>query len=509
MSIVGIRKTSIVCLLFIVGCASVTTPASTPTIQRLAPVSTPTTRAGPAPTTTAYPSMDCGEEGYYVFWFVGLGMQGVDQNRMINALTDKYYGARPERDLSMCAESVPATQAADTLFVQFASGNPPGLIGPVDQWDMADIEDKITRAPYDHSGQSWLDLAPLIEQSSTGAVLRDPVRYDQSLLYLHKDNRGLFSLPLVVYPSALEYNVALFDRAGLAYPPTSYGEKYTLPDGSQITWDWDAVARVARLLTLDVSGHNVSQLGFDSGHIVQYGFTWGNQDHPNEIGSYWGSGSLLMPGTLTASIPTPWKAGWQWTYAGLHGSRPFISANIAAFETGQAAMTVQTLAALDRFGRVATFQFAALPSYEGRVNGRITSVDFHVYKNAHPDSATYIPAKDFVVLTFLLEHASPEMVVGTIRQPATFAGIPVRLADRKAFFDLQKQKYPWVTSWDTLLAGLAYPDQPSAEGPMPNFGAVWMRLAVFGIRLKTNPGLDLAVEEIALERDLTVLFSQP
>jgi hypothetical protein len=83
----------------------------------------------------------------------------------------------------------------------------------------------------------------------------------------------------------------------------------------------------------------------------------------------------------------------------------------------------------------------------------------------------------------------------------------VRLADRKAYMEAQKQKYPWITTWDTLLAGMAYSDAPRAEPYNPDYrDNVWERIRVFGEQLKN--GTDLQAQEDLLEQDLTALFNQ-
>ena len=71
------------------------------------------------------------------------------------------------------------------------------------------------------------------------------------------------------------------------------------------------------------------------------------------------------------------------------------------------------------------------------------------------------------------------------------------------------EKFGFVTSdsWDILLAGLNYPDVPSAESWMPNFTDAWNRLQKFGDTLSNQPGLSLAYQETILEGDLTAIFN--
>ena len=65
-------------------------------------------------------------------------------------------------------------------------------------------------------------------------------------------------------------NVDLFDEAGLNYPPSSFDEKYVMPDGSEVDWNYDTVAEIAKILTVDANGNDATSADFDPGNIVQY-----------------------------------------------------------------------------------------------------------------------------------------------------------------------------------------------------------------------------------------------
>jgi len=59
----------------------------------------------------------------------------------------------------------------------------------------------------------------------------------------------------------LYYNRVMFDKAGIPYPPAS----------ADNAWTWDQFVDVARRLTLDSTGRNPGQAGFDRARISQYG----------------------------------------------------------------------------------------------------------------------------------------------------------------------------------------------------------------------------------------------
>ncbi len=45
-------------------------------------------------------------------------------------------------------------------------------------------------------------------------------------------------LPFLVFPAVSYYQKEMFDEAGLNYPPAKYGDKYVMPDGSEVDWNW-------------------------------------------------------------------------------------------------------------------------------------------------------------------------------------------------------------------------------------------------------------------------------
>ena len=142
---------------------------------------------------------------------------------------------------------------------------------------------------------------------------------------------------------------------------------------------------MAKRLTLDNTGRNSTQPGFDPNSIVQYGFSFGREGHPNYWASYFKGGQILQgsAGSYTASLPVDWKTAWDWVYAGMWGNQPFIPNGPASgslsggnvFASGKVAMVESpswNLCCLgDLTGAGGTFQFGAMPTYNGAVGGRI------------------------------------------------------------------------------------------------------------------------------------------
>ena len=70
-------------------------------------------------------------------------------------------------------------------------------------------------------------------------------------------------------------------------PPHTVGEKYTMPNGTQVDWNWDTVAQLAKILTVDSKGNDATKSSFDAKNISQFGafaFDYANiQGSPNGV----------------------------------------------------------------------------------------------------------------------------------------------------------------------------------------------------------------------------------
>lgn len=473
-------------------CRTVKTTTPTPTNS---PTNAATTTVRPTTVATPYPTHNAIIDYAILRWFVGLG-PGADpaQVTVEEAVLDDFWGA-PERKydhIFMDLEVVPRDAAKETLAIEVAAGNGPDIVGPVGWADANALPGE------------WMDLTSLImtAQYNTGYI-------DPALLKMSRNDLGLLGLPFALYPAALEFNASLFEKAGLQPPPAKVGDPYTLPDGSQVDWDWETLAKIAQFLTLDSSGRNATQPGFDASQIVQYGFSWGHETHPALIASYWQAASLLAPGGAPgkhqAVVPEAWSSAWRWTYDGMHGPRPFVAFGSTAadsFEKGRTAMTIETTRYLSSFGKVKSFQFAALPAYHGQTSRRLDIEGFRLWKGTKaPDGA-------FFILAHLLDEGVHKLLVECNGFPPAYDALPVRGSDQQDFINIRRQQFPWVTTWDTLLAGVNDPETPAGEEHRPNFTDVWSRIAAFGVRLETIDNLDLPAEEGILERDLTILFNE-
>ena len=103
-------------------------------------------------------------------------------------------------------------------------------------------------------------------------------------------------------------------RPASPYPPHKYGDKYTMPDGSQVDWNYDTITKVAKILTVDKNGKDATQAGFDPDQHRPVGLRAPARRPARH-------GRLLRRRARwpaadgkTAQIPDAWKAAWKFWY---------------------------------------------------------------------------------------------------------------------------------------------------------------------------------------------------
>lgn len=454
------------------------------------------TEVPPTPTLTPYPLATAEAGKTQIRWYVGLGT-GTDPVQIAaeEAVVENFNASQDK--IQLILEIVPYDSAKDTLSTEIAAGNGPDIVGPVG-WGGSNA----------FFGQ-WLDIQPLIDASGY-----DTSQFNDALVSMYQTgDQGTVGLPFAVFPSALFYNKALFDEAGLNYPPAAYGDKYVMPDGAEADWSWETLTEVARLLTVDVNGNNATEDDFDKTQIIQYGYTWQYENHPNYFGSFWEGGSMVAEDGATAKAPDSWIASWKWTYDGIWGDQPFIGnqqvegspdfANGNPFNSGKVAMTVQPVWYTCCMNEVKdNLDAGAMPTYNGKVAGRIDADTFRIWKGTqHPEEA-------FEVLQYLVGEGVQTLIIGSADMPAAYGAVPSRSGDQQPWLDAKMEQFPSVTNWDVVLEGLNYPDVPSAEGYMPNYNEAWNRGNTFASLIRSTGDLDLDKEIETYLNDMTVIFGK-
>ena len=391
-------------------------------------------------------------------------------------------------DIELVLEIVDYDSAFDAMSVEVAGGNAPDIVGPVG----------VSGAEAFH-GQ-WLDLTDLIESNAYDMSQFPEASVD---FYNLGGDEGQVGIPFAAYPSMLYYNRAMFDEAGLEYPPQEYGATYNL-DGEEVEWNFDTLQELAKRLTVDVNGNDATSADFDPAQIEQYGYEPTFQDL-RAIGSYFGAGSLVADDNATAQIPDPWREAWKWHYENVFTHHVTMSealrdapefGNGNPFNAGRAAMGLSHLWysccvwPVDDAGDPVdpTWDMAVVPANHGTYTSNFNADTFRIWgETEHPQEA-------FEVLTYLLGDASTTLL-------DIYGALPARTADQDAYFAAQDEKWTQGVNWQVVLDGLEYPDKPSFEGWTPAYQETFAAIVSFGSTLRTDDGLDIdaAIDDFQAE----------
>ena len=425
-----------------------------------------------------------------VRWFVGLGA-GTDEPLIAaqQAIVDEFNASQSE--VRLVLEIVDNNQAYDVLATQIAAGNAPDIVGPQGIRARSAFPD------------IWLDLDPLV--ASTNYDLSD---FDPAMVEFYREGgQGLIGIPFAVFPSYLTYNKALFDEAGLPYPPANYGEPYVDENGVSHTWDVATMSELAKKLTVDANGADATMDDFDPNNVVQWGFGTMWRDIRGRIALF-GAGNFV-DADGNAVMPENWRTGLKWYQDALwtdhfYPNGPYGNSALLGegnwFDSGNLAMAQTQLwyagCCMFTVAGKADIDFAALPSYEGQVTATVNADTFGITR------ASRNPEAAFAALSFLL---SPE-VAGRLN--ALYGGMPARLSLQGAYFDaFGERTFPGrELNWDVVAAGLAYPDVPNHEEGMPGFREAEDRYNAFTQRLDNEPDLDLDAEIDLLIAELQLIF---
>lgn len=415
-----------------------------------------------------------------VRWFVGLGTGGNPEQIEAQEAVVEAFNASNE-SIELVLEIVQNDVAYDTLSTQIASGNAPDIIGPVG-----------IRGAHAFNGR-WLDLQPLVDSSGY-----DLAQWNQEQVDVWRTEEGLVGLPFGVFPSMMFYNKALFDEAGLPYPPAEFGQDY---DGQP--WNMDTIREIGQFLTVDVNGNDATSADFDPDNIIQFGYVdqW---SEPQRFATMFGAGSMTNADG-TPNVPDEWRDAFKWYYDGIwtdsfipnaeyEGSDILAAGN--PFDSGNVAMAHTHLwytCCLTGVGE--DWDLAVVPEYNGVQTAGLHADVFRILNTTdHPEEA-------FEVLTYLIGEAGPDLL-------GAYGAMPALEALQGDFFAGQDAVYPQGVNWQVAVASLEYPDIPSHEQDMPNFLKAQDRWGAFWSNLNSTPGLDVDAEIDTLLSDLTGIYAE-
>lgn len=452
-----------------------------------APAEAAPTEAPAEAAPTEAPAEAASGEKTVVKWFVGLGTGGDAAQQEVQQRVVEEFNATHD-DIELQVEIVQNTVAYDTVATLIASGDAPDIIGPVG-----------TSGANQFAG-TFLDLGPLVE--STGY---DLTQFPQAAVDFYRtDDGALEGLPFAVYPAMIFYNRDLFDEAGLNYPPHEVGEAYVMPDGTELPWNYETLAEVAKLLTVDANGNDASSADFDPENIVQFGYTDQWPDDIRSICNSFGAGSVA-DADGNAVWPDSYQECVDWTYNAIwtdhfypntaqEGSELLATPNV--FGSGNIGMALThlwfTCCIVD--APVSNWDLAVVPTNaEGVTTSKLHADTYRIL------DSTENPEAAFEVLTYLIGEASPELTL-------TYGALPIREGDQAAYFEAQDERYPQDVDWSIVNKMLQYPDIPSHEIAVPNNNQARDRMLAFVSLIKTEGGLDLQAEVQTLVSDLQAIF---
>jgi len=418
-----------------------------------------------------------------VQWFVGLGT-GAQPNQVEveNVIVEEFNASHDDIQLEMIV--VDNNVAIDTLSTLIASGQAPDLVGPVG-----------VGGSNSFAGQ-YLDLQPLVDASGY-----DLTQFPEAAVEFYRsESEGLIGLPFGAYPKALIYNVDLFDEAGLPYPPQEWGAPYTTWEGTEVTWDMDALRDLAMLLTLDANGNDATSPDFDPENVVQWGFM-------NQWTAWRGMATMFgaaapVDDEGNAVIPESWTAAAHWyedaiwvdhfyPNADQQGSDLLAAGN--PFVSGNLAMNGIHLWYASTAGTNVNWDVAALPSYNGVITANLHADTFRVL------NSTDSPAETFEVLAYLTGEGSVDLL-------AAYGAMPSRLSDQDPFFETLGAQVPETTDLRVFVGGLDYPDIPNHESNLPNHVQSTTRIDALQTLIYSTPDLDVDAELETLRLDLQAIF---
>ncbi len=427
-----------------------------------------------------------------ITWFVGLGT-GTNEQQIAaeNQVVEDFNKSQDKIELVVNIAS--ANEAADDLFTTLlAGGTPPDIVGPVGVGGSNRYTDQ------------WADLQPLVDKAKYDLSAFDPALVD---LYKTADGK-LLGIPFAVFPSVTYYNPGLFDEAGLAYPPQKFDEKYKMPDGTEVDWNYETAANIAKLLTVDSNGNDATSADFDPTKIEQFGmnFQWAR------MRLMW---TDIQPedwydeATNKISIPESWRKATAWIHdavwtshfmpnATYDASELFGSGN--AYQSGKLAMAVTplwyTCCLGDSVGKF-KWDFAVVPqSLDGKYHVATDADTFRMVKSsAHQDEA-------FTVLSYLLNEAVPTLA-------PTYGAFPARPEYQQAWIDAKDKQFDWGINWQVAVDSLAYnnPGNMHHESNTPNYGKTTDTVFAFQTNLFSDAGekMDVNAELDKLQTELQAI----
>jgi len=386
--------------------------------------------------------------------FVGFGTGTSPEQQAVHAEIQEQFNSTHD-NIQIEFLTVPWAERITKYSTMLAADQPPDIVMPIGVGGISEFY------------RGWADLTPFIQASDY-----DMSRFAGKTVDIHNyPGQGVLGLPLCVYPTAIFYNVDVFDAAGVDYPPMKFGDSYA--DGDP--WTYDKLVEVSKLITLDANGNDASSPAFDPENIVQFGWNgwdWGNAgDFTIHFGDEVGTGvstdgkSSLMLSDQYVEAYTYWTDNIWTDHIRANGEQsgafyqnagdPMGSGMIGMWETH-----TWMSWAYDSWSENFAWNIAAIPAGP---NGKI--VDMVDADTAVIPQASKHKEEAWEVMQWLFEPETYDKLI------ANYGCLPADSASMAVWADAQKVKWPGV-DFEVFLDALDYVETVNHESWKPNYARV-------------------------------------
>ena len=406
------------------------------------------------------PTLEEKSQKIQLTWFFSEGRVALN---LAPAIVKAFNASQDEIELKL--DAVHPSLEPDRLRIMIKTGEMPDILGPMDGGEY----------------QGLLQAKRLLDDLEP-VLIDDLKEVSPTLLDMWRVEGKLVGIPVGIRPSVLIYNKSLFDKAGVAYPPHSYGEAYA--DGSE--WNILKMEEIALMLTNDINGNNALAPAFDSQLVAQYGFTWHWMNGRGLVNIF--GADPVMDNQGNVALPGLWREGYHWYYSGIWEKHFIPTGNYnsrAGFTAGNMAMMINNMWYLKNLKNT-SFQWdlSAIPAYQGQATVDWQSGAMLVSRStAYPNEA--------VRAAYVLANTIELLKIGGY--------IPTSDELLSEVLSALKNEYPSV-DFQAALDGLNHLSQPASISPLPvDMDA---KFEDFRDRISTVQGLDLDAELDKLEADL-------
>jgi multiple sugar transport system substrate-binding protein len=435
------------------------------------------------PTATEWTPLEVKEGQTKVLIFVGFGTgTSAEQMAVHKNLQDEFNSTHDDIQIEFL--TVPWAERITKFSTMLAGGIAPDLVMPIGVGGIAEFYDE------------WADLEPYIVADNY-----DMTRFVGKTVEIHDyDEKGILGLPMCVYPTAVHYNMDIFDAAGVEYPPHEWAAPYA--DGDP--WDLDKVVEIGKLLTLDANGNDANSPAFDPENIKQFGWSvwdWGNDiEFVAKFGDE--TGRLISMDNRDALFDSPqyidamtWYKDAVWTHhisANSEQSGSFYTNAGDPFGSGMLAMWethTWIKYAWDGWNQSFAFDLAAAPAVPGREPLSLVDADTFVIPKSsqHKDEA-------WEVVKWFFEEKQLQTLIDN------YGCMPADKDLAATWVDGMKAKYPEVDV-QVFVDALDYTEEVNHESWRPEYtkshevGAKARDAILTGTNLDVDAVMQAAAEE--------------